>query len=152
MNIRQARLEDSEKLHILIMDAVNDQRYADFDEEGWKNFCIPNAVPSIQNRLQNNEYLSLCYVEADEILGIITMHKLEKLDQLFIHPSARRRGIATQLWHTAKSICEADGRIPKYWLKSSPLAVPLYQSFGFQLTGDQTKANGISFFPMEFVP
>jgi len=150
MNIREAQLADCGKLRSLILKAAEPHRYEDFTEEGWINFCKPNELNSIRNRLQNKEYLTLCYIENEEILGVITFYKFEKLDQLFIHPSARRRGIATSLWMAARNICEAEGRKPNYWLKSSPMAVPLYENFGFHLTGDQEIRFGITCYPMEF--
>lgn len=150
MSIRKANLSDSKKLHTLVMEAVGQHKDDDFNEEGWKTFCKHYEVNSIQDRLKNDDYLTLCYIESEEILGVITIYKSEKLDQLFIHPNARRKGIATKLWMAARNICESGGRKPNYWLKSSPMAVPLYESFGFHLAGNQENKIGITLYPMEF--
>ena len=150
MSIRKAKLSDSGKLHNLVMKAVEKHKYDDFNEEGWEIFCKHYEVNSIKDRLKNDEYLTLCYLESEEILGVITIYKYEKLDQLFIHPNARRKGVATSLWDAVRKICETGDRKPNYWLKSSPMAIPLYESFGFHLTGNQENKIGITLYPMEF--
>lgn len=150
MSIREANLSDSENLHILVMDAVQDRRNDDFDERGWELFCKHYEVNSIRERLQDNQYLTLCYTEDEKVLGVIAIYKSEKLDQLFIHPTARRKGVATSLWNAARKICEAGGAKPNYWLKSSPMAISLYESFGFQLAAEKENKIGITLYPMQF--
>jgi len=46
---------------------------------------------------------------------------------------------------------DARHNATRYWLKSSTMAVPLYESFAFKLTGPRQTNNGITFFPMELV-
>ncbi|TAJ92687.1 MAG: GNAT family N-acetyltransferase [Gammaproteobacteria bacterium] len=116
--------------------------------------CPRNRVrtlTAIEERILSDDYLTLCYEEEGAIVGIITILRHEKIDQLFVHPLYRRIGIAKGLWDEARRICEAGGGLGSYWVKSSSLAVPLYESFGFTHAGGRRKKNGIVYYPMELV-
>ena len=108
-----------------------------------------NQLISIESRLQSSDYLTFCYLLDGRILGILGIFKLEKIDQLFVLPKARKTGVAAALWLHAKDKCADKGNKKRFWVKSSTLAVPVYESFGFSKIGDRTTENGISYYPME---
>jgi len=51
MSIREANLSDSENLHILVMDEVQDRRNDDIDESGREIFVKNYEVNSIKGRI-----------------------------------------------------------------------------------------------------
>lgn len=120
----------------------------DFDENGWENFLKPNTLEAIQRRLQNREYLTLLCEDGGELAGLITIRLYEKIDQLFVHPGHRRKGVATNLWQEARTICEERSGPKGYWVKSSSMGVPVYRSFGFEVVGERRNQDGISYVPM----
>ena len=148
MNIRIAKIDDAPEIRTLIIEAVNPEKNEDFDEDGREFFLQPNTIESITRRLGDTNYLTLCYIVGERIVGIITMHNYEKLDQLFVHPDSRNMKVATKLWQAAEKMCSENGNKGKYWTKSSTLAVNVYRSFGFRLDGDRMKQKGIIFYPM----
>ena len=148
MSIRKVTIKDAKEIQSLILRAAEPETNADFDEEGIKNFIKPNELSSIKERIVSEEYLTLCFMEDENIVGIITMHANEKLDQLFVAPSSRNKKVSKQLWLAAKEICSENGNNGKYWVKSSTIAVPVYESFGFHLYGARQKKNGIVYYPM----
>ncbi len=148
MTIRKATTNDVKEIQSLIQRAVKPESNADFDEEGIRQFIKPNELPAIKDRIINEEYLTLCFVQKERIVGIITIHNNEKIDQLFVDPSSRNYKVSKQLWHAAKEICAENGNNGKYWVKSSTMAVPVYESFGFRLDGTLQKKNGITYYPM----
>lgn len=149
MHIRPAKISDAAAIQSLIIDSVKAHRHEDFDDQGWENFLIPNQLHSIQARLKNADYLTFCYLSGDRIVGILGIHKLEKIDQLFVLPLARKTGVATALWSHAKAACIKLGNKKGFWVKSSTLAVAVYESFGFTQTGNRETKNGISYYPMK---
>lgn len=151
MSIRKAQTCDVEALRSVIMQAVKPHRHVDFDEDGWDNFCKPNDIESIQKRIESKEYLTLCFLQENKIVGLIGIHNNEKINQLFVIPASSKQGVATKLWQAAKSICDANNGTGKYWVKSSTMAVSLYEAFGFHLVGELKKENGITYYPMELV-
>ena len=151
MTIRVAQVDDAVEIQSLIIDSVSPHRYEDFDAEGWINFLAPNQLPAIQSRLQSKDYSVFCYISTGDILGIISIFELEKIDQLFVLPSARKMGIAAALWDAARDYCVSQGNARKFWVRSSTLAVPVYESFGFKLSAAREIKNGITFYPMELM-
>ncbi|WP_085297587.1 GNAT family N-acetyltransferase [Cognaticolwellia mytili] len=148
MSIREAQVEDTAEIRDLIIKAVEPELNPDFDEEGIKLFYKPNDLSSIKSRILNKDYLTLCFIKDKKIAGLITIHVNEKIDQLFVAPSYRNLKISKKLWEEAKSICFNKGNRNGYWVKSSTVAVPIYESFGFRLDGERQKKNGIIYYPM----
>ena len=149
MNIREAHVQDVTEIRSLIVRAVEPECNPDFDEAGVKLFYKPNELSAIMSRILDDNYLTLCLVIDDRIVGIITMHEHEKLDQLFVDPSFRNMGISRELWLAAKEHCLKMGNERGFWVKSSTVAVPVYQAFGFRLTDARQQKNGITYYPME---
>lgn len=148
MNIRKAHVQDVTEIRSLIVRAVEPESNPDFDEEGVKLFYKPNELAAIKSRILDDNYLTLCFIKDDRIVGIITMHEHEKLDQLFVDPSFRNMGISRELWLAAKEHCFKMGNKSGYWVKSSTVAIPVYKSFGFRLTDVRQQKNGITYYPM----
>ena len=151
MSIRRARTGDANCIRSLIFAAVTPHRYVDFDEQGWNTFAKPNEIQAIEMRISSKDYLTLCCEQDQTLVGIITIYQNEQIYQLFVHPDCRRMGIARELWLAARKLMEDGISQKRYWVKSSTLAVPLYQSLGFKLTGDKQTEQGISYYPMELV-
>lgn len=149
MSIRIAQISNAEEIQSVILDSVRPHRFEDFDGQGWNTFLSLNQLISIESRLQSRDYLTFCYLLDGRILGILGIFKLEKIDQLFVLPKARKTGVAAALWLHAKDKCADKGNKKRFWVKSSTLAVPVYESFGFSKIGDRTTENGISYYPME---
>jgi len=84
----------------------------------------------------------------NKLVGIIAVKGYAKIDQLFVDPDFRRRGIAKALWNEARQICDSLNGTTEYLVKSSTTGVATYKSFGFLPTGTKQIRNGITFFPM----
>ena len=142
MIIRKAQIDDAESIRNVILSAGETGREEDFDDQGWSKFITATRLEPVRSRLQNNEYLTLCYIEDGRIEGIIAIKKFEIIDQLFVLPKKRRHGVATQLWESAKKACIINGNTGLFRVKSSTLAVPVYESFGFYPTGNRNSQGG----------
>lgn len=148
MTIRKAQLQDASEIRSLIVRSVKPETNPDFDEDGVKLFYKPNELPEIQKRILDDSYLTLCFIENELIVGIITMHEYQKLDQLFVDSAYRKLSIAKKLWLAAKAHCNQMGNKTGYWVKSSTIAIPVYESFGFRLDDKRQQKNGITYYPM----
>jgi GNAT superfamily N-acetyltransferase len=148
MSVRIAQCDDAAEIHSLVMRAVEPETNSDFDAEGVRYFLKSNALSAIQGRLQSDDRLTLCYIENGAIVGIMALHMHHVIDQLFVDPSHRNKNISTKLWQAAKALCSERGNNGHYQVKSSSMAVPVYQSFGFKLASGLQTRNGISFYNM----
>ena len=152
MGISKATINDVEGIRSLILRAVEPESNEDFNSNGAKNFRETLKLNAIADRILNTEYLMLCIIKDEIVAGIIAMYKGEKLSQRFVDPNARKLNIAKQLWSAAHEVCTAQGGNGNYWVKSSTMAVPVYESFGFCLEGDQKNQNGIVYYLMVLKP
>lgn len=150
MQIREARPEDAQAIHVLIVSAVSPDRHQDFDDIGWQRCLDMNSPEAIGSRIGKPGYLTLLCEAEDRLAGLLAIKQYEKIDQLFVHPDFRRKGVARKLWETARSLCEGKRGTLKYWVKSSSMGVPVYQSFGFVLAAGRQTEQGISYYPMTY--
>lgn len=148
MSVRPAVRADAKEIRKVIYLAADPEHNPDFDSDGVAAFSTPNEIEAIKSRILDPAYLTLCCLRQERIVGVITMHDDEVIYQLFVVPEWQNKKIASQLWLEAKRICAQRGNPGQYWVKSSTRAVPVYQSFGFQLQGERQNNNGIVFYQM----
>jgi GNAT superfamily N-acetyltransferase len=146
--LRKAIIGDEKEIQSFIFKAVDPENNPDFNADGVINFAKPNELPLIRMRISSPDYLVLCYLVDEKIVGLITMYLNEKLDQLFVDPHYRNNKIAKNLWLEAKKTCLENGNQKGFYVKSSTVAIPVYQSFGFCLMGGRQQSNGIVFYSM----
>lgn len=152
MSIRKATINDAKRIQSLILSAAEPETNTDFNKAGVAHFKKTLELEAIKDRIQDEEYLMLCFIKECKIVGIIAIYRKEKLSQLFVDSAARKLNIARQLWLAANLICVAQGGNGKYWVKSSTMAVPVYQSFGFRLEATQKNTDGIVYHLMLLEP
>jgi GNAT superfamily N-acetyltransferase len=148
MGIRKATINDAEGIRSLTLRAAEPESNTDFNKEGVKHFKKTLELKAIKDRILNKEYLMLCFIKEGKIVGMIAIYRREKLSQLFVDPNSRKLNIARQLWSAANEICIAQGSNGNYWVKSSTMAIPVYESFGFRLDSVQQNKDGIVYYSM----
>ena len=150
MKIEFAKLENSKCISEMVKSAAEELRGVDFNEEGWRLFIESTSKEKFEEIISNPEYMVFCCFENDKVIGLISLQNLSKVVQLFVHPMARKRGIASKLWNFAKEHSLKNGSSGQYWLRSSSIALPVYKKFGFIPEGERQVFNGISFQVMRF--
>ena len=150
MNIRTATITDISTLSRIAIDSVTPHKDTDFNDEGWKRFLYSSSFGSTLYRLTNSQYKCFCCTQDSETIGFIIIRELEKIDQLFVLPSAQRRGVARALWEHAKHECLMLKQPLRFWVRSSAPAVPVYRRFGFIEDGGPQTEHGIGFQLMRF--
>ena len=147
MKIRPAQAGDAAAINLLI-EAVAPISQQDFGPRGLINFIAPNSIEKIQARIESPDYFTLLCETDDRIVGIITVKTFNKVDQLFVHPDYQRRGVARRLWQEAFASIKARGGVCEITVKSSTMGIPVYQSFGFERSGEKSMIGDITFYPM----
>ena len=143
MSVRKARLTDAAALSVLVNKSAVLVR-GDLDDQGRKLVDSASSSAEFSRRLIDPEYSIFCYEHEQDLIGIISMFQFEKIDQLFVDPGFFKRGIARQLWEQAHGECKSENENGYYWVRSSSMAVPVYQNFGFSKVGTTQIKNGIS--------
>jgi GNAT superfamily N-acetyltransferase len=145
MNIEFAKVEHSKRLSEIVLAASEELREIDFNEEGWNRFVNSNTPNEFEAKLSKPEFSIFCYVESNRIIGFLSLKDNEKIDQLFVVPDARNRGVALSLWQRAKKNATENGASGMFWVRSSSVAISLYKKFGFICEGERQSFGGINF-------
>jgi GNAT superfamily N-acetyltransferase len=83
-----------------------------------------------------------------ERAGVVAVRDAGHLYHLFVDQRFQGRGIARALWAHARTCVEAAGNPGRFTVNSTPVAVPVYERFGFRATGPRVEMNGIAYVPM----
>ena len=83
-----------------------------------------------------------------ELAGVVAVRTASHLYHLFVAEKFQGRGIARALWRHARAEAQGAGNPGHFTVNSTPVAVPVYERFGFRATGPQVEMNGIAYVPM----
>ncbi len=149
MFLRHVYPDDAIALEDFILQVTKPFCGVDFTSAGWEWSKSLNTQQELLKKILDRDYFSLCFENEGNIVGLIRMFEFKKIDQLFVSETHRNKGIAIQLWKEAKKICDKAGFGEHFWVKSSSVAVPVYQKFGFVITDEPQQSNGCAYIPME---
>jgi ribosomal protein S18 acetylase RimI-like enzyme len=143
MRIRKARLTDAKALAKLVYSLAHYYLQCDTDQlPDW--FLKPLTEKSFNARLMSDNYTTLLCEDEGKIVGYVAIRGGSHLHHLFVDEAYQRKGLGRQLWDTVRGLCPS----PEYMLRSSMQAIPVYEKFGFEISGDVSEKEGIQFQPM----
>lgn len=146
MTIRKATSQDVSAIRDLVLSLahvyLNPQTTASPD---W--FAMTLTDNEFISRINCDDYLNFVYESAGDVAGYISVKKSGYLYHLFVAQPHQGKGIARKLWQHTSGQCQA--RV--YKLRSSLHAVPVYEKFGFKVSGVAEIKDGIEYQPMELI-
>ena len=147
MEFRAARIEDADAITALIH-CFTHEFLATPDGKGAERFFESVSVVAVRGYIPDPRYQYHLAFEDGVLAGFIALRDRSHLCHLFVARDFQRRGLARQLWQTVQMATTALGAIEAFTVNSSPLALPVYERFGFVKTGPQVEMHGICFVPM----
>jgi GNAT superfamily N-acetyltransferase len=149
ITIRHATPDDAEPISALITALAPSFFLADPDDvEAAAPFFDKVTPATIRDYLASDRYRYHVAGRGGELVGVIGMRDHTHLFHLVVAEQVHRQGVATRLWHEAKRVAEAAGNSGRFTVNSSRYAVPVYERFGFLVTGPEQHKNGLVFVPM----
>lgn len=131
--IREVKDGDLEDVRTLIARSIR-HSVAQTNEEA--EFLITDVGTNLDAwRDDPSNALHLLYEQESLIAGAILVKKYWNLCNLFVDPSAQRRGIGRSLLDAVVPICRQRSPKGKLMVNSSTVALPFYKVCGFQQTG-----------------
>lgn len=121
------------------------------DGIGAEHYFASVSTESERGYLASERYMYLVAEDGPELLGFIAMRDTNHVFHLFVARQHHRRGIARRLWQEAHAKAVQAGKSARFTVNSSLGAVPTYQAFGFEPTGEVASIHGISYRPMALV-
>lgn len=148
MNIRPATSNDSKSISTLIRSVAH---YFTLHPQGLgaEGFLKTIASDAIDGLVQAAHFRYFAGFIGDDLAGVVAIRDNKHLYHLFVSPQFQRQGLASQLWVHAKADALRRGNPGEFTVNSSPFAVPVYASFGFEAVGDKVESQGIAFVPMK---
>jgi ribosomal protein S18 acetylase RimI-like enzyme len=149
MNIRSANPDDSLSISLLIQSVAH---YFTLHQEGIgaEDFLKTISPEAIEGYIKAPNFLYLAGFIDGELAGVVAIRDNRHLYHLFIAPKFQRKSLAKKLWHEAMAESIERGNPGTFTVNSTPFAVPVYESFGFEVTGPKRETKGIAFVPMTF--
>lgn len=143
LSIRRAEPADSEAISILINSVAH---FFTINENGVgaEAFLQTITTQAIHGYITAPTFGYFVAVQENQIIGVIALREAKHLFHLFVSPSYQRKGVAAQLWQFARQSSNATS----ISVNSTPIAVPVYERFGFQITGPRVEKIGIAYVPM----
>lgn len=146
MSIRSAKQDDALVISQLI--ASLSHYCCEDQNQGLPKWFLETITPqAIAERISSNDFIHYVYLQDNEVVGYIAIQNGNHLYHLFVLDIYQGKGVARRLWEHA--ICKCLSR--KFTVRSSLIAVPVYERLGFKITGPICRNDGIAYQPMEFM-
>jgi len=100
--------------------------------------------------MKSEGFFILGCFEGEKLVGAVAIRDFCHVSLLFVDKAYQHRGIAKELFAKALAICiHEDPELDGITVNSSPYAVPIYKRLGFEVIGESTTNDGITFVPMK---
>ncbi len=118
------------------------------DGQGADQFLRGNAPQAIAGYITGSGYHYQLGLVDSVLVGVIALSENRHVFHLFVAPAFHHRGVARRLWQAAKAAAIEAGNTEGFTVNSSPYAQPMYERFGFVVTGPTVAEHGIACVPM----
>jgi GNAT superfamily N-acetyltransferase len=119
------------------------------DGAGAEPFFAAISEAAIRSYVESPKFSYYIAHIDSSLVGVVAVRDHRHLYHLFIAREFQGKGFARQLWEFAEANAIASGHQGAFTVNSSLNAVPVYQRFGFAITGTVVEANGLAFQPMQ---
>lgn len=143
LNIRHMTQEDVAAVSAVCMASFSYSVADTVSAEGRETFAKIAAREALLKRMQDAHLLLVA--ESDgKVNGVIELRDGHHIVMLFVQPEQQQKGIGRKLLATA--LAEVNSKAVT--VRASLPSVPVYQKYGFQLTGEIAEFAGLVYQPM----
>jgi len=147
MKLRPGTADDAEAIADLI--ASFQPELTDSPDGAGAEQYLASVSPEAERRyLESIRYAYIVAEHDGALVGFIALRDLSHVFHMFVARQHQRTGVARRLWQAAQAQAQKSSSPKQYTVNSSLAAVPVYRSFGFEITGEVVSMHGISFVPM----
>jgi GNAT superfamily N-acetyltransferase len=121
----------------------------DYTEEGNRFFYEWIQPEKIAERQRNNRTMRTASIGM-KMVGVIEIRDNNRISLLFVDKDYQGLGIAKKLFEESLAACKKrDARLDRFFVHSSPFAIPVYRKLGFKAAGSMQEEHGIKYLTME---
>lgn len=147
LDIRPAVLEDAEAISRLIQ-GVAAAFLLDPSGQGAERFMSSLSAEAIRRFVSAPNFLYFKACIGEELAGVVAVRDNNHLYHLFVASHFQGRGLARGLWKFAREQARSAGNPGFFTVNATPVAVPVYEKFGFSIQGSRVETMGIAYVPM----
>lgn len=119
----------------------------EYEKGGIEEFYRFANSHAMKERMKSGGFVIVAQ-QSDRLVGMVEFCPPATIGMLFV--SVKRKGIASKLLEmTVTKVLENYWDVENISVHSSPYAKAIYQRLGFEIMGETTTENGITYIPME---
>lgn len=143
--LRDATLDDAHAIGRLIAGLAH--RVLDAgDASAMQAFLATLTPEATAARIASPAFRHVVAEDGSGLCGVIALRDGSHIHHLFVRADLHGRGIARSLWQHVRT---ASGR-PRFTVRSSLSAEPVYARFGFVREAPPQTTNGLTYVPMHY--
>jgi len=148
---RVASVDDADAISTLILDSQEEFCFHEYTDDGKTLMLQLCGSDAIRLYIERGD---IYYVAEHDgtLVGVAGVRDGEHLSHNFVDKEWHRKGISNQLWKLVSEECIRRGNFGSFNLNASTYAIPVYQKWGFKITGPMSHDHGLAFTPMELEP
>ena len=121
--------------------------YSQVGIETFRKFIQPEEL---EKSLGSGRFFIMGCFDREKLVGVVLMRDFCHVSLLFVDKAYHRRGIAKKLFTKAMKRCTQENpKLVEITVNSSLYAVEIYRRLGFEIEGNETTKDGITFVPMK---
>ena len=139
--IRAASAADAPRISALVRELSEEFITPRFDEGGKSSLLDSMSPENIASYLASDYEFHVAENDG-KLVGVVAMRGESHLYYLFIAKAYQHQGIGRRLWEHIKNVRVQQG-VSRFTVNASENAVPAYEQFGFECTGEQFEEGGV---------
>ena len=148
MNIERATVADASRISALIRE-LSKPFLVSPSGKGAESFFAAISESAIHGYVSASNFEYFVAEVQGRLAGVVALRDNSHLFHLFVAESFQGQGLGTQLWQMIKAKAIQSRNPSKFTVNASLNAVPVYETFGFMVSGPIVQANGVAFQPMQ---
>ena len=145
--LRSATAADAVAISALISNLAEEFIVPDFSQAG-RDFLLGAMTPQAIENYFGRGYRYHVAELSGELVGVVATRDNRHLYHFFVATALQGRGLGRRLWETALRACLDDGGGPEFTVAASRFALPIYQHFGFEISGSAQTKHEVVYIPM----
>ena len=148
MKVERATIADAPRISALILQ-LSRPFLASPSGEGAEPFLAAISEPAIQGYISATNFEYFVAESQGLLAGVVALRDNSHLFHLFVAEPFQGQGLGGKLWHTVKARALQSGNPGSFTVNSSLNAQPVYEKFGFVVSGPAVQTHGVKFQPMQ---
>lgn len=148
MKVERADIADAPRISALIRQ-LSEPFLLSLSGEGAEQFFAAISESAIRGYISASNFDYFVAQQDNRLAGVIALRDNSHLFHLFVAEQFQGQGLGTQLWQMIKAKAIQSRNPSKFTVNASLNAVPVYEKFGFMVSGPIVQANGVAFQPMQ---